>query len=173
MDKRKGHVIWITGLSGVGKTTLGKHLVMKIEKSVQIDGDLVRKKLSPALDYTAKSRTKQIIKIRNLAYDYYIQDKFVIVSALYSNPLLLNENRTFFRNYTEIYLKTDVGELVNRDSKGLYSKFLKGQIKDVVGMDIKWIEPLNPDFIFDNTKFNSCDSMADKIIKRVMGSHTK
>ena len=170
MVKKKGHVIWITGLSGAGKTTLGKNLVMNIEDSVQIDGDLVREKLSPSLDYTEKSRKKQIIKIRNLAHEYYIQGKFVIVSALYSNPLLLSENRTFFENYTEIYLKADIDELVNRDSKGLYSKFLKGQIKDVVGMDIKWIDPPNPDFIFDNTKFKSCDSMTNKIIKRVMGS---
>ena len=154
-------------MSGVGKTTLGNKLTSKIKNSIQVDGDLIRKNLSPSLDYKVESRIKQIIKIRNLVHSTYQQGMIVIVSALYSNPKLLYENRLFFTNYTEVYLRSDIEKLIERDSKGLYSKFLSGEIKDVVGMDIKWIEPKAPDFVFDNTVFHSCEVMAYKIMKGV------
>ena len=162
--KKKGCVYWITGLSGSGKTTLGNALSKKIVDTVHIDGDIIREKSSRSLGYDVKSRQQQIKRIQNQAKKFYDLGKTVIVSALYSNTYLLSQNRIFFENYIEIYLKVSIKKLIERDTKGLYSKFIEGQMADVVGMDIEWIEPQNPDFIFDNNNFQNCSNMVRKIL---------
>ena len=161
---KEGHVFWITGLSGSGKTTLGIALSKKIGNSVLLDGDVLRADPSNNFGYDQDSRIKQIEFIREKALNIYSEGKVVIASALYSNPEILSKNRETFKNYTEIYLRCSLHELIERDSKGLYSGNLQGQIKNVVGMDIEWHEPPHPDFVFDNTVFQNLEHMTNKIL---------
>ena len=167
----EGHVIWITGLSGSGKTTLSQYLsnllIQKKIPIVNLDGDAVRKLVSSDLDYSESSRIRQVNRIRNIAKVICDQNVNVIVSVLYSNPELLLENRIYFKNYHEIYINVSIKKLVERDSKKLYTGFLEGNLKNVVGMDIDWIPPLNPDLEFVNDNFLSLDFMSKKIIKRL------
>ena len=135
-------IIWITGLSGAGKTTLGSHIYSKLKSEklkniIWLDGDVVREVLSPALDYSEASRIQQVKKVQRLAKYLESQGMIVIASILYFNNSLSEWNIRNFEEYLEIYLKVSIDKLVERDSKGLYSKAINGEIPDVVGIDIK------------------------------------
>ena len=164
MNKGKKLLIWITGLSDSGKTTLGNALEKALTDSVQVDGDVVRERSATKLDYSVESRIIQINRIRSKAKEHYDSGKVVIVSALYSNEVLLSKNREFFENYIEIYLKCSKKSLIDRDTKGIYSQYIQGKMKDVVGFDIPWSEPINSDFVFDTSIFPAIDDMVNSIL---------
>ena len=69
----------------------------------------------------------------------------MVVAALYSNESILKWNREFFQKYFEVYLNTPQDIIELRDSKGLYKRARCGELKNVVGIDIQWIEPVSPD----------------------------
>jgi len=162
--KEKRLLIWITGLSGSGKTTLGNALQKKLTNSVQVDGDTVRQESVTKLDYSEVSRIKQINRIQDQAKELYDSGAIVIVSALYSNKVLLSKNRELFNNYIEIYLKCSKKRLIERDSKGLYSKYLQGNMSDVVGFDIPWSSPINSEIVFDTSTFPNINDMVNAIL---------
>ena len=164
MKTSKPLVIWITGLSDSGKTTLGNALQKELPTSVQVDGDVIREKSSATLDYSLESRIIQITRIRNKAKEAYDSGKIVIVSALYSNEELLSINRDCFENYIEVYLKSSKESLIKRDSKGIYSQYIQGKMKDVVGFDIPWSEPISPDIVFDTSTFPKVEDMVNSIL---------
>ena len=76
-------------------------------------------------------------------------------------------NRKIFKKYYEVYLKTPISILRKRDIKNLYNPALKGKIKNVVGIDIKWNEPKNPNLIFDQTKKISPNKIAKTILDKI------
>jgi adenylylsulfate kinase len=80
------------------------------------------------------------------------QGLVVIVSALYSNPALLSFNRKNFLQYFEVFIETPMSVLEERDTKNLYSNSRKGLTNNVVGIDIEWDPPQNPDLIINTTK---------------------
>jgi adenylylsulfate kinase-like enzyme len=146
-------VIWITGLSGAGKTTLS-HAVRDLVKPrlpelVLVDGDAVRELFGQDLDYSEPSRVIQITRLRKLARFVADQGQVVIVAALYCHPDLLAENRRQLPGYVEVYLRTPFELLQTRDQKGLYSGALAGRVANVVGVDIPWHAPASPDFELD------------------------
>ena len=138
-------VIWLTGLSGSGKSTvntiLQKMLAKKKVKTIFLDGDSIREIYGNDLNFTESNRKIQIKRIQNLAKFFYKDKRVVLVSALYSSDSLLIRNRKIFKKYYEVYLKTPISILRKRDIKNLYNPALKGKIKNVVGIDIKWNEP--------------------------------
>jgi len=162
-------IIWFTGLSGVGKTTLSKSLYDKLKNKgikniIWLDGDILRDAISPDLDFSEKSRIKQITKTQRLAKHLESQDHIVIVSALYSNSKLLSWNRDNFKEYIEIYLHASIGSLKERDTKNLYINSISGKIKNVVGIDINWEEPKHPDIMINNTKFPNLQDTTRMIV---------
>ena len=74
-----------------------------------------------------------------------------------------NWNKKNISNYKEVYIKVPIDILINRDQKGLYSKAIKGEIKNVVGIDIKVDEPKNPDFVCVNDGSKSIQKLANEI----------
>ena len=146
-------VIWLTGLSGSGKTTIARSFLKKIKKNkikfVLIDGDIIRNLFSKELSYEKKDRIKQIKKIQLLAKFLSDQDFNVIVAALYSNKQLLDWNKKNIKNYYEVYIKASLDILFKRDTKGLYKNIKNKKRKNIVGIDIKWAPPMNPDLIID------------------------
>lgn len=159
-------VIWITGLSASGKTTLAKAICKNFAKKkfILIDGDLIRN-LFNDLGYEEKDRFKQITRMQNIASFLAKQNFNVVVAALFSHTKLLSRNRKLFKKYFEIYLKADIGFLAKREIKNIYSRAFKKKLKNVVGMDIKWNEPKNPNLVFDQTKKLSINQMI-KILKK-------
>ena len=139
-------IIWITGISGSGKTTIAKELISKYKKYlpnlVNIDGDLVREFFEEDLQYDKISRIKQIQRIQKICKFLEKQDLILIVSALYSNPELMQWNRKNFLKYYEIYLDASLDLVKKRDPKNLYQRFSEGKEKNIVGIDIPWQSPL-------------------------------
>jgi cytidine diphosphoramidate kinase len=162
-----GKVIWITGLSGAGKTTLAKALVDELSERthpVLVDGDQIRELFASDLGFDEASRRVQIGRIQRLAKWLSDQGHMVVVAALYSHPDLLAWNRQNLRGYFEVYLDLPLSEVRKRDSKGLYTAALGGDLINVVGVDIRWLAPERPDFVFDTNSIAEPRSMARKLI---------
>ena len=164
-------VIWITGLSASGKTTLSKALEKKIRQNtsgiVLLDGDSVRQFYGDDLGYEESYRFTQIKRIQNLAVLHEKQSLIVIVAALYAHPDLLEYNRKTFQEYFEIYLKGTIESLKKREFKDLYKKALNKEILNVVGIDILWHEPENADLIFQLEDNYQPDEMAEVIYQKL------
>ena len=109
-----------------------------------------------------------------LGYDVicYDQNINVIISVLYFNSFILSNNKKIFKNYFQIYLKSNIKDLIQRDSKKVYSKNLKKRKPFLVGIDIKWNEPKKSNLIikdFFNKKINSTsNSIFNKIRKKLI-----
>ena len=160
-------VLWITGLSASGKTTVARaFLEISKDSGVQkilLDGDSVRELFGGDLGYDENSRIKHIQRVQRLAKFLTDQSIDVVVSALYSNPEILAENRKLFDKYFEVYLKAYIEFLKLRENKSLYTKSQNNEIHDVVGVDIKWQEPTTPDLTIDTSVIRQPNELALEI----------
>jgi adenylylsulfate kinase len=153
------------GLSGSGKTTLAKIIYNKLKKKkiVHVDGDQIREMHGSDLGYTIKDRLINAGRISRLVKFLNNQNVSVVVSVLSNFPNWLKWNRKNIKDYFEIYLKTDLLILKKR-KRDLYS----GKIKNVVGVNIKFNEPRNPEMIIKNcNSLKRLDIIAEKIIKKL------
>ena len=166
-----GWVVWITGLSGSGKTSICKILSERLKPDlpglVVLDGDVVRSAFGNDLGYSESDRVVQIKRIQSLAKMLTDQGIYVIVGALYSNPELLDWNRTNIVNYLEVYLDASIETVTRRDSKGLYGTDGTKSMDNVVGMDIPWKHPTNPDLTLNGNGKETPDALADKILEQL------
>ena len=92
------------------------------------------------------------------------QDIDVLVSALYANASLLAWNRANLPGYFEVYLQADVDFLMGREIKALYSRARRGELADVVGVDIPWHAPANPDLVIDAATAPPPDVLARRVL---------
>jgi len=140
-------IIWITGISGSGKTTISEAIYKKHKKHLSnlvcVDGDVVRNLFGNNLGYDEKSRIDQIKRIQKLCIFLKQQGLIVLVSALYNNAELMEWNRNNFKDYYQIYLKASIKLVTERDPKKLYYKYNEGKEKNIVGIDLPWYEPIN------------------------------
>ena len=155
-------VIWIIGLSGAGKTTLANEVVSKIRSSkktvVLIDGDIIRDIFDNDLGYTLDDRLKNANRISKLCKLLDDQGINVVCAILSLFPDSRNWNRQNINSYYEVYIEAPLDHIQKRDYKGIYKKFKDGKIKNVAGLDIKFIPPKNPDLIIRN------NSTIDKLL---------
>jgi adenylylsulfate kinase-like enzyme len=160
-------VIWLTGLSGAGKTTLGKvvcELIKPVAPVVFLDGDVVRAAIADGLGYSEADRFIQIGRMARLAQLLAEQGLVVVVAALYASDELLAWNRVNLPGYVEVYVSASLEALMARDSKGLYERARRGEARDVVGMDIPWHVPAAPDLVLDMDQPESPLVLARRII---------
>ena len=164
-------IIWITGISGSGKTTIASSLIKKyksvIRNLVNVDGDIVRELFGNDLMYDKKSRITQIKRIQRLCLFLESQNLVVIASALYSDSKLMLWNRENFKNYYEIYLEASLDLVKKRDVKGLYKRYEKGLEKNIVGLDIPWHIPQNFDLKINMDELPSIEEVIDRITKKL------
>ncbi len=164
-------VIWITGLSGAGKTTVCETIMSMAKESIPemvvLDGDVVRDIFDDQLGYTEPDRVRQIKRIQHLTKQLDAQGLVVLVAALYSHPNLLKWNRENFDAYFEVYLDVPLDVVESRDPKGLYAKARSGQMKHVVGLDIPWLAPLNPNLRIDMSDEYSPREVSQRIIENI------
>ena len=165
-------VIWLVGLSGSGKSTLGAELYrqIKLKKSnvVLLDGDDVRKVFEHDKGdepYSMKEREKASYRMTSLCKLLDKQGVEVICCMLSSPQQLRNENRKNFSSYFEIFMDSPIEVLIKRDKKSLYKSFFEKKIKNVVGLDIPFLKPENPDLIINssNDLFNISE-IAENVI---------
>ena len=149
-------VIWITGISGSGKSTFGKYFFKKFKKikknSIFFDGDEFRKIFLDDIKYTLKDRDKNAIRLTSLVKYLSDQKVNIIISANITSQRFRNWCRKNVKNYFEIFIDVPIEILFKRDYKKLYKNALEKKIKNVVGIDIKFVKPKKPDFIIDNTR---------------------
>ena len=147
-------IIWITGLSGAGKTTLAKalykHVKKKFPNTLWIDGDIIRRHFRNTKKFDQKSRIDQYKKMIRLAKFCYEQKINIIISVLYFNNFIFKNNKKIFKNYFQIYLKANIKDLIKRDYKKVYSKNINKKKPFLVGVDIKWNEPKKSELIIEN-----------------------
>ena len=167
-------VIWITGLSGTGKTTLCEALraliKSRLAETVVLDGDVIRALFDTGLGYREQDRVVQIGRIQALAKLLSDQGLVVIVGALYAHPDLLSWNREKFGDYFEVYLEASIEFLRGRDSKGLYARAAAGEV-NVVGVDIPWHAPLRPDMTIDASASRPAGELARELADAVPRLH--
>ena len=158
-------VIWILGLSGSGKSTLAKNIIKKSKKIrfIHVDGDSIREIYEKKLGHTLKDREINASRISKLVKYIADQKINVLVSVLSNFPKWLKWNRKNMKNYYEVYLKTDLDILKERRKK-LYSK----KIKNVIGIDLKFNEPVKPNLIIKNSNNKKdIDINTKKILKKI------
>ena len=144
-------VIWITGISGAGKTTLAKFFLKnKKFQSVYFDGDQFRKILGNDIKYTLKDRDINAHRLTRLVKYLSDQKLNIIISANLTSRKYRNWCKKNIKNYIEIFIDADIKNLVKRDYKKLYSTAIKGKIKNVVGVDLPFKKPLGSNIYIKN-----------------------
>lgn len=166
-------VIWVTGLSGAGKTTLCglvyEALKPNLPELVLLDGDNVREAFGGDLDYHESDRIRQVKRMRAMCRLLSQQGLVVLVAVLYSNPELLAWNRENLPGYYEVFLDASLDAVRSRDPKGLYAKAERGEMKDVVGIDVPWFEPATPDLRLDGSGKVPPEELAQVLLGELRG----
>jgi adenylylsulfate kinase len=152
----QGNVIWITGLSGVGKSSIAKKILdilcQKQIRTLLLDGDEVRGAIGdPSCGHDRKSRIINGYRISRFAKLFAEQGATVITATMSLFHEIHEWNRDNLPRYFEVYIKADMEILKNRDPKGLYHKSHLGFENNIGGVDLAVEEPLNPDLCLENS----------------------
>jgi len=166
-------VIWLIGLSGAGKSTLASEIVAGANKesanTILLDGDVIRETFGNDLGHSMADRLKNAERICQLGKFLDNQGFNVVVAILSLFPESREWNRKNIDNYYEVFIDTPIEILVERDSKGLYDKFSRGEIKEVAGMDINFPKPEKADLVIKNiSSKESLLNYAGPIIKKLL-----
>ena len=157
----KPAVIWLTGLSGSGKTTIANELMKRLkEKSVVpviLDGDEIRHAIK-LQGFDEDSRKKHNLNVGYIASLFEKQGNIVIVSIISPYDDTRNEIRKMCSNFIEVYVSIALEVCIERDPKGLYKKAQLGEIKDFTGVSAPYYPPLNPEIILDTDNLNVNES---------------
>lgn len=147
----KGFILWFTGLSGSGKTTISKALEPELKRrgcKVEIlDGDVVRTNLSKGLGFSQEDRDTNIRRIGFVAHLLSRNGVAAMTAAISPYRAIRDEIRALEPNFVEVYVKATLEVCESRDVKGLYAKARAGEIKGFTGIDDAYEEPLNPEII--------------------------
>jgi len=161
-------VIWITGLSGSGKTTISKNIYTTLKSkyihTILLDGDVIREVLNHSYGYTLEERLKGAKQIHGLC-KLLEQEGMIVVCATMSLFHEIQElNRKTFSDYCEIFLDVKISELYMRDKNSLYSNAKNGLEKNVVGIDLKYESPISPELSLDNNNTSDIEKNTTSIL---------
>jgi adenylylsulfate kinase-like enzyme len=171
-SKELGDIVWITGLSGAGKTTLATNLVKSMrnagESIIFLDGDILREVFGHAEinqdSHTRENRLKLAMRYSSLCQIIAKQGINVVIATISLFHEVHQWNRENLPNYFEIYLKVPIEELKRRDSKGIYGQYYKGLVKNVAGIDLPVDEPKSPDLVINYDQHKSSLVVANEIL---------
>ena len=176
LNGHRSFLIWFTGLSGSGKSTIANGLEKRLFKegyrTYSLDGDNIRKGLNKDLSFSPEDRTeniRRIAEVGKLMVDAGLITLGAFVSP-YKKDRKMIENIVGKNNFVEIFINTSIGECEKRDVKGLYKKARKGEIKDFTGVNAPYEPPENPDLtiVTDHlTISEAVDQVFNTIVKKI------
>ena len=164
--------LWMTGLSGAGKSTLANALEQELNRSGKhtyiLDGDNLRHGLNSDLGFTEADRNENVRRAAEAAQLMVDAGLIVIVGLISPFKQERDWARSLFKDnqFKEIYISTSLQECEQRDTKGLYKKARKGEVKDFTGIDSPYEPPINPDIIID-TQDKSVSDCVQLILEKV------
>ena len=171
--KQKSILIWFTGLSGSGKTTIANQINLKLYEmgynSYGLDGDNIRLGINSDLNFSKEGRKENLRRIGEVSR--LMLDSGIIVCASFISPFKIDRdkvrNLVGSGNFVEIYIKTSIDICIQRDSKGLYKKALNGEIDNFTGVSSPYQVPENPEIIID-TSINSVEQSVELILEYIL-----
>ena len=170
-SKERGFVVWLTGLPASGKTTIARKLEKELrERGLKVevlDGDEVRRWLSPEAGFSREDRERHL---RRVAYvSHLLARNGVVVIASFVSPYRSTRDfaRQLIGDFVEVYVKCSLETCMKRDPKGLYHKALAGEIKDMTGIQDPYEEPLSPEVVVDSER-ESPDECAKRIMVKLL-----
>ncbi len=163
-------VIWFTGLSGAGKTTLARHvegeLLKRGAKCELLDGDAIRS-VFPSTGFTRAERHAHVCRVGYLASRLEWHGIFAIGALI--SPY--TESRAFVRNlcrsFIEVHLSTPLSECERRDVKGLYARARRGEIKSFTGIDDPYEAPVAPELTIDTSEV-SVEDAGEQVMRLIL-----
>ncbi len=170
---QKGLVVWFTGLSGSGKSTIAVELERRLMEAgrfaYRLDGDNVRHGLNSDLGFSDADREENIRRIAEVSALF--KDAGLITLVSFISPF--QKTRDFAREragkdqFIEVYVKADLKTCAERDPKGLYKKARKGEVSNFTGISSPYEEPQNPDILLD-TDLLSVPEAVQRVFDAVM-----
>jgi len=170
-------VLWFTGLSGSGKTTIAKAIEFELctqykVHTYHLDGDILRDGLNRDLGFSPESRSENIRRAAEVAR--LMADAGLVVLLSFISPFRVDRENA--RNiispyrFIEIFVKSPLAVCEQRDPKGLYRKARAGLIPEFTGISSPYEEPLNPELILD-TSLKSLQDCKDAVIRYMLENH--
>jgi adenylylsulfate kinase len=170
INKHKGCIVWLTGLSGSGKSTIANQLEeMLFRKKVQtiiLDGDNIRMGLNSDLGFSKYDRTENIRRIGEVAK--LLAENGIIVIAAFISPYRKERNKvrsiTRKGDFIEVFVNCDRSTCLQRDPKGLYKKAQKNKLSTFTGISAPYEVPLSPELTL-NSSNRSARACANDILR--------
>lgn len=159
----KPTVLWFTGLSGSGKSTISERVYAILrERGYEVehlDGDAIRE-IFPKTGFSREERTAHIKRVGYLASRLQAHGVFVIGSFISPYQEARDFVREMCEDFTEVYISTPLEECERRDVKGLYEKARRGEITQFTGIDDPYEEPSDPEITIDTTHISVDEAVA-------------
>jgi adenylyl-sulfate kinase len=165
-------VIWLTGLSGAGKSTIAQGLeqaLITLNIPVRVlDGDILRASINKDLSYSKEDRIENIRRTALMAKSLLNSAGFVIVALISPYAEGRQQARQLFQEgqFLEVFIDTPLEICIQRDPKGLYAKAINGHIKNFTGIDAPYEAPLNPELSLNTQKY-SVNELVETITKHL------
>lgn len=168
LNGHKAAVVWFTGLSGSGKSTIAHAVETALFergcRSYVLDGDNIRHGLNKNLGFSPEDRTENIRRIGEVA-NLFIQADVIALTAFIS-PYRADRDaarKIAGDDFIEVYVKCALEVCESRDTKGLYKKARAGEVKEFTGISAPYEEPLNPELVVD-TAVETLEESAEKVM---------
>jgi adenylyl-sulfate kinase len=149
MTEQQGFVLWMTGLSGSGKTTIALILEQELRarglKVERLDGDIVRQSLTRDLGFSKEDREKNIERVTFVAKLLSRNGVACICSFISPYQSIRDRVRAETTNFIEVYVDASLEAVIERDIKGMYKKAIDGEIPNFTGISDPFEAPANPD----------------------------
>lgn len=160
-----GRVVWITGLAGTGKSTIANALYGRLKAvrpdTILLDGDSLRQVFGGKIGHSEEERRFLAMSYARLCRHLSIQGQIVVCATISLFAECQEWNRRNITDYLEVYVEVPMAILRERDPGGLYSRAANGSLRNVVGLDLGYDVPANPDLVIDNG--GSRDDLAARI----------
>jgi adenylylsulfate kinase len=166
----RGVTVWLTGLSGAGKTTLSQALAKTLKslgcKVEILDGDTIRQNLSQDLGFSKQDRNENVRRIGFVANLLTRNDIIAIVAAISPYRSARGEVRELIGDFVEIFVNAPIEVCAQRDPRGLYARSRDGMIPNFTGLDDPYEAPLHPE-VECRTDLESLQESLDKILDKL------